>query len=68
MVKKISTCKVGDMGSIPGLGRFPEGGHGNPLQFSCLENSHGQKSLEGYIQSMVSVESDTTKHTTLEKT
>ena len=31
-------CNVGDLGSIPGLGRFPEGGHGNPLQYSCLEN------------------------------
>ena len=31
--------KVGDTGSIYGLGRFPEVGHGNPLQYSCLENS-----------------------------
>ena len=30
-------CNVGDLGSIPGLGRFPEGGHGIPLQYSCLE-------------------------------
>ena len=29
---------AGDMGSIPGLGRFPGGGHSNPLQYSCLEN------------------------------
>ena len=29
---------VGDTGSIPGSGRFPEGGNGNPLQYSCLEN------------------------------
>ena len=29
---------VSDMGSIPGLGRYPEGGYGNPLQYSCLEN------------------------------
>ena len=29
---------IRDMGSIPGLGRFPEEGHGNPLQHSCLEN------------------------------
>ena len=29
---------TGDMGSIPGSGRFPGGGHGNPLQYSCLEN------------------------------
>ena len=27
------------MGSSPGMGRYPEGGHGNPLQYSCLENS-----------------------------
>ena len=34
-------ANAGDLrygGSIPGLGRFPEGGHGNPLQYSCLEN------------------------------
>ena len=30
---------IRDMGLIPGSGRFPEGGHGNPLQYSCLENS-----------------------------
>ena len=35
-------------GSIPGSGRSPGGGHGNPLQYSCLENPHGQKSLAGY--------------------
>ena len=34
-----STCIVGDLGSIPGLGRSPGGGHGNPLRYSCLENS-----------------------------
>ena len=33
-----SACNVGDLGSIPGLGRSPGGGHGNPLQYSCLEN------------------------------
>ena len=32
-----STCNVGDLGSIPGLGRSPGGMHGNPLQYSCLE-------------------------------
>ena len=35
---KESTCNGGDLGSIPGLGRFPGGGLGNPLQYSCLEN------------------------------
>ena len=45
---KESACNVGDPGSIPGLGRSPGGGHGNPLQDSCLENHHGQRSLVGY--------------------
>ena len=36
---KESTCNVGDLGLIPGSGRFPGEGHGNPLQYSCLENS-----------------------------
>ena len=40
--------EVRDSGSIPGFGRFHEGGHGNPPQYSCLEKSHGQRSLEGY--------------------
>ena len=45
---KESTCSPEDLGSIPGLGRSPGGGHGNPLQCSCLENPHGQRSLAGY--------------------
>ena len=36
---KASACNVGDLGSIPGLGRSPGEGNGNPLQYSCLENS-----------------------------
>ena len=32
-------CSAGDSGLIPGLGRSPGGGHGNPLQYSCLETS-----------------------------
>jgi len=43
-----STCNVGDLGLIPGLGRSPEGGHGNPLWYSCHENPHGERSLAGY--------------------
>ena len=45
---KESACNVGDLGSIPELGRSPGGGHGNPLQFSCLEKSHGQRILVDY--------------------
>ena len=44
---KESSCNVGHLGLIPGLGRHPGGGHGNPLQYSCLENAHGQRSLPG---------------------
>ena len=33
-----SACNAGDLGSIPGWGRFPGEGNGNPLQYSCLEN------------------------------
>ena len=36
---KASACNVGDLGSIPGLGRSPGEGNGKPLQYSCLENS-----------------------------
>ena len=45
---KESACNVGDLDSIPGLGRCPGGGYGNPLQYSCLENPQGQKSPVGY--------------------
>ena len=45
---KESTCNAGDRGLIPGLGRSPGGGHGNPPQCSCLEDLHGQMCLAGY--------------------
>ena len=45
---KESACSVGDLGLIPGLERSPGGRHGNPLQYSCLENSHGERSLPSY--------------------
>jgi len=35
---KASACSAGDLGSIPGSGRSPGEGNGNPLQYSCLEN------------------------------
>ena len=58
---KESICNAGDLGSIPGLGISPGGGHGNPLQYSCLENPHGQRSLEGYSPWGLK-ELDTTEH------
>ena len=59
---KESACNARDLGSITGLGRFPAGGHGNPFQYSCLENSHGQRSLVGYSP-WGHKESDTTEVT-----
>ena len=49
-----SACNVGELGSIPVLGRSPGGGHGSPLQYACLENPQipqilpGQRSQVGY--------------------
>ena len=45
---KESVCNVGDLGSITGLGRCPGEGHGNPFQYSHLENPCGQRSLAGH--------------------
>ena len=46
-VSKESARSAGNLSSVLGLGRSPGGGHGNPLQYSCLDNPHGQKSLAG---------------------
>ena len=49
----VSAGDIRDMSSIPGLGRFPGGGHGNPLQYSCLENPmDGGAWQAGGLQSM----------------
>ena len=48
LVSKDSVCNAEVLGLIPGLGRSPGEGNGNPLQYSCLENSMGQRSLVGY--------------------
>ena len=61
---KEPACNAGDSGSIPGLGRSPGEGIGSPLQYSCLENPHGQTSLAGYIVHGVE-ELDTTERFSL---
>ena len=58
---KDSTCNSRDPGLIPGLGKFPRPGHDNPLQYSCLEDLHGQRSLVGYSPWRLK-ELDLTKH------
>ena len=45
-----NTADIRDTGLILGREDSSEGEHGNPLQYSCLENPHGQRSLAGYIQ------------------
>ena len=57
---KESACNVEDLDLFPGLGISPGGGHSNPFQYSCMENSHGQRCLPGY-RLWGHRESDTTK-------
>ena len=52
---------VRDAGSIPGTRRSPEGGHGNPLQYSCLENPMKRGAWKATVHGVT--ESDTTKVT-----
>ena len=53
MVKNLlaNAGNLRDVGLTPGLERSPGGGHGNPFQYSCLENPCGQRSLAGYSPS-----------------
>ena len=53
---KVSVYNAGDLGSIPGLGRVPGKGNGNPLQYSCLENP-----MDGVACVHGVAESDTTE-------
>ena len=50
LVVKTLPANAGDIRdcSIPGSGRSPGGGYDNPLQYSCLEKSHGQRNMVGY--------------------
>ena len=62
---KESACSKGDLGLIPGLGRSPGGGHGNPLQYSCLENSMDRGAWWATVQGITRVGQDwVTKHST----
>ena len=63
-VGKESACNVGDLGSVPGSGRSPREGNGNPLQYFCLENSWTEKS-GGLYSPWGRKKSDTTERLTL---
>ena len=56
---KESICNAGvagDVDSIPGLGRYPAGGHGNPLQYSCLENPMDRGAWWATVQRVATVQ------------
>ena len=55
----------GDVGSISGLGRYPGRGHGNPLQYSCLENPQTEEpgGLQSILPQRVGHDSATNTHT-----
>ena len=55
---KASACNAGDLGSIPGSGRSPGEGNGNPLQYSCQENSMDGEACWATVHGIA--ESDTT--------
>ena len=59
---KASACIAGDLGSIPGLGRFPGEGNGCPLQYSSLENSLDRGAWQATVHG-VAKEMDLTEHT-----
>ena len=50
---KESACNAGDLGYIPGLGRSPGGGHGNPFQYSCLENPMDRGALWATVYGVI---------------
>ena len=57
-VVKESACSVGDPGSIPGLGRSPGEGNGNPLQYSCLENPMDRGAWQPPIHGVAKIRHD----------
>ena len=63
---KASACNPGDPGSVPGLGRSPGEGNGNPLQYSCLENSTDwgtwQATVHGVTKSLIRLSDFTSLH------
>ena len=60
-VGEVSACSTGDRDSIPGSGRFPGEGNGNPLQYSCLENSMDRGAWQAIVHEVT--ESGTTEST-----
>ena len=57
-VGKEPACSAGDLGSIPGLGRSPGEGNGNPLQYSCLENPMDREAWRATVRGVARVGQD----------
>ena len=55
LVGKESACNAGDPGSIPGSGRSPGEGNGNPLQYSCLENPTNRGAWQATVHGITRV-------------
>ena len=57
-------ANAGDVSSIPGLGKFPGGGHGNPLQYSCLENPMDRGAWRATVHKVTELDTtEVTAHT-----
>jgi len=61
-VGKESACNAGDPGLIPGLGRYPREGNGNPLQCSCLENPMDKGAYQSIVHGFPRVRLDLVTH------
>ena len=60
---KKSSCNAGDVGSIPGTGRSPGGGNGNPLQYSCLENPMDRGAWQATVPGVTKSKTRLSMHT-----
>ena len=65
---KESTCNAGDLGSIPGLGRSPGNGNGNPLQYSCLENPRDREAWQSTVHGVAKSRTRPSNFTSLKVT
>ena len=53
---KSSACSAGDLGSIPGLGRYPGEGNGNPLLYSCLESCMDRGAWQATVHGVAKIQ------------
>ena len=60
---KESACSAGDVGSVPGWGRSLAGGHGNPLQYSCLKNSMDRGAQWATVHTVAKNQTEEIEHT-----